>query len=122
MKVLFICTQNSLRSPTAEKVFSGRAGLEVLSAGTAPNAEMPVSADLIEWADVIVAMENYHRNKLNGRFGSLLRDKRIAVLGIPDNYEFMEPALVQLLEDRVPQHLDLHSAALGAGTSGESTG
>ena len=67
--VLFICTQNCLRSPTAEKVFSGRADCEVSSAGTADDAECPVSADLIEWADEIYVMEQYHRNKLTARFG-----------------------------------------------------
>ncbi|MFN8910720.1 MAG: protein tyrosine phosphatase, partial [Betaproteobacteria bacterium] len=38
-RVLFICSQNRLRSPTAERVFSKRAGFEVASAGLNPEAE-----------------------------------------------------------------------------------
>ena len=48
-RVLFICSQNRLRSPTAERVFSNREGFEVASAGLNPEAETPVSSDLLEW-------------------------------------------------------------------------
>ena len=105
LKVLFVCTQNRLRSPTAETVFSAEPDLEVMSAGTNSDADNPISADLIEWADIIFAMENVHRDKLNRQFGSLLRAKRIVVLGIPDRYRYMDPELVDLLRKRVPQHL-----------------
>jgi predicted protein tyrosine phosphatase len=105
LKVLFVCTQNRLRSPTAEAVFSVDPNLEVMSAGTNADADSPVSADLIEWADVIFVMENVHRDKLNRQFGSLLRAKRIVVLGIPDRYRYMDPELIELLRERVPRHL-----------------
>jgi predicted protein tyrosine phosphatase len=103
--ILFICSQNCLRSPTAEKVFSGREGFEVSSAGTSDDAECPVSSDLIDWADEIYVMENYHRNKLNDRFGKQLQQKKLVVLGIPDNYEYMDPALVELLKHKVEPFL-----------------
>jgi len=105
LKVLFVCTQNRLRSPTAEAVFSTQPGLEVMSAGTSSDAENPIDAELIEWADVIFVMENVHRKKLNLQFGSLLRDKRIVVLGIPDRYRYMDPELIEILRERVPTHL-----------------
>jgi predicted protein tyrosine phosphatase len=105
VNALFICSRNRLRSPTAEAVFSGRPGLNVLSAGTAPDAEVAVSADLIEWADLIFVMEAAHRRRLNERFGSLLKDKRIVVLGIPDRCAFMDPELVRLLEQKVEPYL-----------------
>ena len=105
LKVLFLCTQNRLRSPTAEAVFSTDPKLEVMSAGTSADADNPVSADLIEWADIIFAMENIHRDKLNRQFGSLLRAKRIVVLGIPDRFHYMDPKLIDILRERVPRHL-----------------
>jgi predicted protein tyrosine phosphatase len=105
LKVLFVCTQNRLRSPTAEAVFSIDPNLEVLSAGTSPDADNPISSDLIEWAEIIFVMENVHRAKLNRQFGSLLRAKRIVVLGIPDRYRYMDPELIELLRERVPAHL-----------------
>lgn len=96
--VLFICSQNRLRSPTAEQVFSGREGFEVASAGLNPEAETPISSDLLEWADVIFVMERAHRNKLSKKFKAHLKDKRVICLDIPDEFEFMDPALVRLLE------------------------
>lgn len=105
MRVLFICSQNRLRSPTAEVVFAQYEGLEALSAGTAWDATTPVSADLIEWADLIFAMENYHRNKLRTLFGKIIDQKRVVVLRIPDNYAYMQPELVELLKTKVSPHL-----------------
>ena len=103
MKLLFICTANKLRSPTAEAVFSAYEGVEAISAGTDTDAETPVSGDLIEWADTIFVMEKAHRNKVSKKFRSLLKNKRLIVLDIPDEYEYMQPELVQLLEARVPR-------------------
>jgi predicted protein tyrosine phosphatase len=105
MKVLFVCSRNRLRSPTAEAVFSSYDGIEALSAGTNPDAEISVSADLIDWADVIFAMEGVHRRRLRRRFASVLRDKQIVVLEIPDQYDYMNDVLVDLLKQRVTPHL-----------------
>jgi len=97
-RVLFICSQNRLRSPTAERVFEDRAGFEVASAGLNPEAETPVCADLLEWGDVIFVMEKTHRNKLTKKFKTHLKNKRIICLDIPDEFEFMDPQLIRLLE------------------------
>ncbi len=104
-KILFICTQNRLRSPTAEQVFSQWDDLECDSAGVGADAEVTLSVDQIEWADVIFVMEKVHRSKLSKKFKSHLNGKRVIVLGIPDDYEFMEEALVDLLNVKVPQFL-----------------
>ena len=100
-QVLFICSQNRLRSPTAEQVFSNREGFEVASAGLNPDAETPVSSDLLAWADVIFVMERAHRNKLSKKFKPYLKAKRVVCLDIPDEFEFMDPVLVRLLEAKV---------------------
>ena len=105
MRLLFICGRNRLRSPTAEAIFAAHDGLETLSAGLNRDAETPVSGDLLDWAEVIFVMERGHRRKLQQRFQAFLKDKRIVVLGIPDDYGYMQPELVRLLEDRVPRHL-----------------
>jgi predicted protein tyrosine phosphatase len=100
-RVLFVCSQNRLRSPTAEQVFSNRVGFEVASAGTDPAAETLVSPELLEWADVIFVMERAHRNRLMKRFRPHLKSKRIVCLDIPDEFEYMDPVLVKLLEAKV---------------------
>lgn len=99
-KVLFVCSQNRLRSPTAEQVFSTRTNIEVASAGTNNDAETPLTAELVAWADIIFVMEKEHRNKLQRRFRKHLK-ARLVCLDIPDDYEFMDPALVRLLEHKV---------------------
>ena len=109
--VLFVCSQNKLRSPTAEQVFSHRAELEVESAGTNHDAENSVTAELVSWADVIFVMEKTHRGKLQRRFRAALGGKRVICLDIPDNYAFMQPELVRLLEAKVSRHLPTTSIA-----------
>jgi len=99
-RVLFVCSQNRLRSPTAQQVFASRAGFEVASAGLNQEAEVPVSVELLEWADVIFVMERAHRTKLAKKFRTHLKSKRVICLDIPDEFEFMDPRLVRLLEAR----------------------
>ena len=103
-RVLFVCSQNKLRSPTAEQVFSTWPGVEVESAGTNHDAENPLTGELVEWADVIFVMENAHREKLSRRFKRQLK-ARVICLNIPDDYAFMDPALVALLNAKVAPHL-----------------
>jgi len=100
-RVLFICSQNRLRSPTAEQVFSNRAGFDVSSAGLNPDANTTVTPELLQWADVIFVMERSHRNKLSKIFRAHLNSKRIVCLDIPDEFEFMDPVLVRMLEAKV---------------------
>ncbi len=104
-RVLFICSQNRLRSPTAEHVFAGRDGLDVTSAGLNHDAEEPLTPELVAWADVIFVMERAHERRLRQRFGRHLRHQRVVCLGIPDDYAFLDARLVAILEDRVPRHL-----------------
>jgi predicted protein tyrosine phosphatase len=99
-RVLFVCSQNKLRSPTAEAVFANRPGFEVASAGTDPGAETPISAESIEWADVIFVMERVHRNRLQKKFRMHLRNKRIVCLDIPDDFDYMDPMLIRILETK----------------------
>ena len=99
-RLLFLCSRNRLRSPTAEAIFAGHPAIEVDSAGLNSDADVLVSEDQVLWADVILVMEKAHRDRLNRMFGSLLQGKRIAVLGIRDDYDYMDPALVALLRSK----------------------
>jgi predicted protein tyrosine phosphatase len=100
-RALFVCSQNRLRSPTAEEVFSKLPGIECASAGTDDMANVPLDPELVEWADTIYAMEKSHRNRIAKKFGKFLAGKKIVVLNIPDKYEFMQPALIAILERKV---------------------
>ncbi|MEP7155163.1 MAG: low molecular weight protein tyrosine phosphatase family protein [Betaproteobacteria bacterium] len=98
IRALFICTQNRLRSPTAEQVFSSWPGVETDSAGLGNDADVPLSVEQIEWATRIFVMEKVHRNRLSKKFRAHLNGKRVICLDIADDYEFMQPELIRLLE------------------------
>lgn len=104
MNVLFLCSQNRLRSPTAEQVFASHPGIEVASAGLNNDAENPTTPELVAWADVIFVMEKAHRTKLRKRFRRDLRARMIC-LDIPDDYDFMDEGLVRLLKAKVTRFL-----------------
>ena len=105
LRVLFVCSQNKLRSPTAEHVFASYPGIESASAGTNNDAENPLTPELVDWAQVIVVMEKLHRVKVSTRFRKHLAGKRIVCLDIPDDYAFMQAELVALLEARATRFL-----------------
>lgn len=100
-RLLFVCSQNRLRSPTAGAVCQSVEGIEAISAGTNNDAEQPLTGDLIEWADVVIAMEREHRNRINRKFRVQLKGKPLVVLGIPDDYDYIQPELVTLLKARL---------------------
>ena len=104
-RLLFVCSRNRRRSPTAEAVFRDAPGVETASAGLSPDAEHRLTRDDVEWADVVVVMEPVHRKRLAAQFGPLLRDKRVVTLGIPDDYVFMDAALVERLVALTPRVL-----------------
>lgn len=106
-KILFVCSENRLRSPTAAAVFSDFEDVEAISAGTNKDCATPVSDDLIRWADVILVMEQTHKKKVTRQFRNLLRDKKLAVLDIPDAFEYMDPMLIALLKARVTRHMSI---------------
>ncbi len=102
---LFVCSQNRLRSPTAEHIFADVPGIATVSAGTNNDAENPLTDELVDWADFIFVMERQHRTKLQKKHRAALKDKRLIVLDIPDEYEFMDSALVQLLRAKMQRWL-----------------
>ncbi len=103
--VLFLCSRNRRRSPTAERVFAAWPGVETASAGLAPDAEEVLTAEALEGVDLVLVMERAHRARLQRRFGAHLGAARVACLDIPDDYAFLDPALVALLEARAGPHL-----------------
>ncbi|MBX3740819.1 MAG: low molecular weight protein tyrosine phosphatase family protein [Akkermansiaceae bacterium] len=104
-KLLFICSQNKLRSPTAETIFSDTPGIEVDSAGLNHDAIVPLSPEQLRWADLILVMESTHRNRLARHHSASLKGKRVVVLGIPDDYDYMDEELVRILKVKCARYL-----------------
>lgn len=104
-RALFICAQNRLRSPTAEQVFSTWPGVESDSAGLGNDATVPLSAEQLEWATIIFVMEKAHRARLTTKFKKHLHGKKVVCLDIPDDYNFMQAELVELLKNKAGRFL-----------------
>lgn len=106
MCVLFVCTVNRLRSPTAETLFSAYPGIEAVSAGTDSTATRPLTSGLVASADVIFAMESHHREQIRKKFKQRPPDNRIITLNIPDVFERDQPELIAILKDKVTPRLE----------------
>lgn len=105
MNVLFICSRNNWRSPTAEEIYKNNQNLNVKSAGTEPSARIKVNYKLIEWADIIFAMEKRHKQRLIEKFPLECSSKNIVILDIPDEYEFMDEELIETIKASVSNHI-----------------
>lgn len=101
LNILFVCSKNQWRSPTAEKVFSQVEGVKTRSAGTSRSARHQISVNDIRWADLIVVMEDKHARRLKADFRQEVSYKPVHVLDIPDNYPFMDEELIELLKSAV---------------------
>ena len=88
-------------------MFSQYAGIECDSAGLHESANVYLSPEQLLWADIVFVMEKAHRNKLSRKFKRHLDGKKVIVLGIPDEYDYMDPVLVHLLEQKVTPFLKL---------------
>ena len=106
-RILFVCSECRMRSPTAADIFSQFDSVEAISAGTNRDCESPVTSDLFEWADLILVMEDTHKKKISRMFGELLQDTPIEVLEIPDLFNYMDPMLVAILKARVPRYVHI---------------
>jgi predicted protein tyrosine phosphatase len=103
-QLFFICSQNRWRSLTAERLFDGHPNITARSAGTEQGARTRVAAGHLRWADVIFVMEKKHAYRLRAKFAGELRGKPLVNLRIPDDYQFQDAALVELLRQRLREY------------------
>jgi len=107
-KLLFICSGNFDRSPTAADIFKNSRVYEAKSAGTHANAEVKVSQELLDWADMIFVMserDDKHLSFLKSNFH--ITGKQVYDLGIPDEYSRSDPKLISLLRAKLKNYIIL---------------
>lgn len=102
MNILFVCSRNQWRSPTAEAIFNKSQLHTARSAGTSDSARVKISQKLVDWADIIFVMERRHKEIIAARFNT---NKKIIVLDIPDEYGYMDDELVAMIKSSVTPHL-----------------
>lgn len=105
MNLLFICSRNQWRSPTGEAIYKNHSGIFARSAGTEPSARIRISSKLIEWADIIFCMEKKHKVRIVDNFPDITHGKNIVVLNIPDEYQYMDEELIDMIKDTVEGYL-----------------
>ncbi len=105
--ILVICGKNKKRSRTAEHLFNNDGRFAIRSVGLSPKSERKLSENDLHWAELVLVMETDHRAKIRElyRHMELLT---IEVLHIPDEYEFMDSELVDILTDKVNGALKSH--------------
>jgi predicted protein tyrosine phosphatase len=105
--LLFVCSRNQWRSPTAEGLLRNHPAYNARSAGTSEKARTKLSHKLVAWANVIIVMERRHRDMLRERFAAELAGKQVVVLDIEDHYGFNDPELVKLLREKLGDALGI---------------
>lgn len=105
MNILFVCSRNNWRSPTAEAIYRNREGHNFKSVGTEPSAKIKASSKDILWADIIFAMEKNHKQRLLDKFPNETKNKKIIVLDIDDDYKYMDKELIAMIRLSVDPYL-----------------
>lgn len=104
--ILVICGRNKKRSRTAEHIFKNDNRFSIRSAGISPKSDRKISENDLKWADLVFVMETDQRAKIWESYRHLELPK-IEVLDIPDDYEFMDEELVEMLTDSINDTLSI---------------
>ena len=103
-RVLTVCSANMLRSPTMAHVLSAEPyNFNTRSAGTAGFALIPVTEDLLMWADEVVCADTEHALYVRDKMIQYALDKPIVNLNLPDIYEYRNSKLIELIKERYEQ-------------------
>ena len=103
-RVLTVCSANMLRSPTMAHVLSAEPyNFNTRSAGIAGFALIPVTEELLMWADEVVCADTEHALYIRDKLMQYQLDKPIVNLNIPDIYEYRNPKLIELIKERYEQ-------------------
>ena len=105
LNVLFVCGRNRRRSPTAETIFRDDPSLSVRSAGTSDSSKKRITEGDLLWADLILVMERKYAARIRALFPEAAFPT-LRSLDIPDDYDYMDAELIELLQSAVAHELD----------------
>ena len=104
-RVLFVCTQNKVRSLTAEHLYRGRPDLDVKSCGTATFAKNQLTAELMNWAEVVFYFDDSQIEVIEKCFSKEAQEKPVICLGLADVFTYKSDALVVKLVTKLEPYL-----------------
>ena len=105
MNLLFVCSRNQWRSPTAEAIYRNYSGINVKSAGTEPSARIRLNSKIIEWSDYIFVMEKKHKQRMCENFPAETKNKKIIILNIPEDFKYMDNELIEEIKSKVDGYI-----------------
>ena len=71
------------------------------SAGTNGRARQRLTVAYIRWADLVFVMGQKHKSRIQADFLDEIRFKPLDVLDIPDDYQYMDVELIELVRQKV---------------------
>lgn len=98
--ILFVCNQGQFRSRTAQDLFQHDPDIEARAVGIDKTAPQRITPEDLTWADMIYCMMPEHRKYIY-RMGGTRSHLNIGVLFIPDDYDYNQPELVQILTNQL---------------------
>lgn len=98
--ILVVCGRNKRRSRSAEYIFKNDQRINIRSVGLSPKSNREIKEKDIEWADLILVMDQEQRARIRDTFRQITVP-RIEVLHVPDNYEYLDQDVLELLADRI---------------------
>jgi predicted protein tyrosine phosphatase len=98
--ILVVCGRNKKRSRTAESIFKNNNRFNIRSAGLSQKSDRKITESDLKWADLVFVMETGYIARIWGQFRHMDLPS-IEILDIPDDYEFMDNDLIELLTDRI---------------------
>lgn len=106
-RLLFVCSAGLLRSATGADLYTKK-GYNTRACGTHPYALVPLSGNLIMWANHIIFVHDKNWDKAietfwNTQFWGDLNKKAI-VLNIEDDYNFRQQELIDAYEWQMQRH------------------
>lgn len=103
-RVLTICSAGLLRSPTIAWYIQSVSDYNCRAAGMHDYALVPVDDVLVEWADIIIVADEDKYITLMNTYEDIIGDKPVLNFDIPDIYEYKNPDLIKLIEERCAMH------------------
>ena len=98
--ILVVCGRNKKRSRTAEHIFKNDSRFKIRSVG------LKISENDLRWANIVFVMEQDQREKIWDIYKNITLPN-IEVLNIEDDYEFMDPELIEMLTERINDTLSV---------------
>lgn len=90
-----------MRSRTAEYWYNNNSSFKAKSAGIHTHAMVPISKELITWADYIFVMEKEIGNFIKEQFSELIEHREFVILNIGDFYYYQQSELIDKIRNKV---------------------